>query len=61
MAGGTRVTLAGQGFGTSLQQAAISFGEVNCEVESLSDTEIECITRPQADVVHVDNQGKHEG
>ena len=61
LAGGSHVTITGQGFGTSLPQASISFGDVNCEVESVTDTEIHCVTRQQHNVVFVDNQGKHEG
>ena len=61
LAGGSHVTIMGQGFGTSLPQASISFGDVNCEVESVTDAEIQCVTRQQHNVVFVDNQGKHEG
>ena len=61
LAGGSLVTITGDGFGTSLTQTNISFGDVNCEVQSVSDTKVECVTRAHYEVIKVDNQGKHEG
>ena len=44
--GGTRVTMTGAGFGTDKTKLYIELGEFECDVESVADDVLECVTQP---------------
>ena len=59
--GDSRITINGQGFGNHPTNVRVNFGEVGCDIESISDVEIKCVTNPPVHVKYIDNQGIHEG
>ncbi|KAK0070509.1 fibrocystin-L, partial [Biomphalaria pfeifferi] len=61
-AGGTLVTISGSGFGTSNESLSVKIVSVICDVQSVINSEIKCITGPSASIVaevevNVNNQG----
>ena len=44
--GGVRLTLAGQGFASAIQYTEVMVGGVNCTVQSVTDTQIQCVVDP---------------
>ncbi|XP_063689847.1 fibrocystin-L-like isoform X2 [Bolinopsis microptera] len=48
--GGTEVTITGNGFGTDKDMLNVEFGEFECKVKSVTDTEIMCDTEPAMNV-----------
>ena len=59
--GGSKLTITGAGFGTDSSDVSIEFDDsISCEVESLTDTQIECVVDVQPSVVSVNNNGRHE-
>lgn len=49
----------GVGFGTDADLVSVMLGEVNCEVTSISDSEIECVTESTSKTHKIDNSGSH--
>ena len=45
-AGGTTLTLTGTGFGTDMSKVTVTMFDVQCVVQSVSDTEIQCVSGP---------------
>ena len=45
MSGGTRVTIAGSGFGSTVSDVKVSFGDSLCDVVSVNVSTIVCVTR----------------
>ena len=59
--GGSKVIITGAGFGSDPSEVSIEFDDnISCEVESLTDTQIECVVDVQPAVVSVDTNGRHE-
>ncbi|KAK7010427.1 fibrocystin-L, partial [Biomphalaria glabrata] len=61
-AGGTLVTITGSGFGISNESLSVKIAGVICDVQSVINSEIKCITGPSASIVsevevNVNNQG----
>ena len=51
--GGTYMVINGIGFGTDCSELEVMYGKhMKCEIETCTDTQIECITRP-ASVNHL--------
>ena len=48
--GGTEVTITGKGFGTDKEKLNVEFGEFECKVKTVSDTEILCDTEPALNI-----------
>ncbi|XP_052063080.1 fibrocystin-L-like [Mytilus californianus] len=58
--GGTRVTITGVGLSTNTSLTEVKVGNTLCDVESASDTQIECTIQDTGDVVEITNQGIHK-
>lgn len=59
--GDSLITIKGQGFGTNSSDVKVEFGDIACEIQTLSDNQIECLTKPPISIFYVDNQGEHPG
>ena len=59
--GGTTVTLRGNGFGTDSDMVKVKMGNRSCEVNTVTDEQIECVTTDARRQHTIDNQGRHEG
>lgn len=59
MYGGTLVTIEGEGFGTDDTKVKAAFGEFDCSIKSITDTQIVCMTSSSAATRDVSNQGTH--
>ncbi|KAJ8334858.1 hypothetical protein SKAU_G00404970 [Synaphobranchus kaupii] len=57
--GGTKVTITGSGFSSSIPENRVSLGGTPCEVTSSSESQLECVTEPQETTRVVTNQGSH--
>ena len=51
--------VVGFGFGSNDADVEVSIGPVACRVESLSNTEISCVTESTSKTHHIDNSGTH--
>ncbi|VDH99664.1 Hypothetical predicted protein, partial [Mytilus galloprovincialis] len=58
--GGTRVTITGVGFSTNESLTEVKVGDTDCDVDSASNTVIECTIQDTGDVVEITNQGIHK-
>lgn len=59
--GGTRLTVTGTGFGTNDSLVDVSVGDFDCDVESVSNTEIVCLIGHAGRVHEVTNLGTDPG
>ena len=59
--GGTRLTVTGVGFGNDSSLVEVDVGDVICDVESVTDTEIVCLIADSGEVHAVTNLGTHRG
>ena len=61
LVGGTKVTITGAGFGTDASEVSIEFSDtITCEIESISDEQIDCAIDIEPTVHQVNNMGRHE-
>lgn len=49
----------GYGFGSNDTNVEVRIGSVSCCVESVSNTEITCVTESTSQTHHIDNKGSH--
>ena len=59
--GDSLITIKGQGFGANSPDVKVEFGNIACEIQTISDNQIECVTKPPIPIFYVDNQGSHPG
>ena len=59
--GGTCVAIAGEGFGNDTSLVKVTIGNAPCEVKTVTDTEITCVTQRSCGgrTVDIDNYGPH--
>ncbi|KAJ8389419.1 hypothetical protein AAFF_G00119570 [Aldrovandia affinis] len=57
--GGTKVTITGSGFTSSIPDHQVSMGGTWCEVTSASEHQLECVTQSDERTHTVTNQGSH--
>lgn len=59
--GGTKLTITGSGFGTNDTLVDVSVGDVECKVETVTDTKIVCEIADAAKTHQVTNKGTSAG
>lgn len=61
VAGGTRVVITGEGFGSNASRAVVTVQDRHCQITSLNDTHVLCETGDMFQTIMVDNSGSHPG
>lgn len=61
VAGGTYVIITGQGFGSNASRAVVTVQDRPCQIKSLNDTHVLCVTGDMFHTIMVDNGGSHTG
>jgi hypothetical protein len=59
--GGTKLTITGSGFGTDDNAVVVKIGDVNCEILSLTNTQILCQIEDLRKIHQVTNMGVDPG
>jgi hypothetical protein len=59
--GGTKLTITGSGFGTDDNAVVVKIGAVNCEISSLTNTQILCQIEDAGTIHQVTNRGIDPG
>lgn len=59
--GGTKVTITGSGFGTNDTFVDVMVGDFQCDVESVTNTQIVCLIEKAGKVHQVTNLGTDPG
>ncbi|XP_042290990.1 PKHD1 like 1, tandem duplicate 1 [Thunnus maccoyii] len=57
--GGTKLTVSGSGFSNNTSDNKVSVGGAECEVESASENELQCVVKSEEKTHTVTNQGSH--
>jgi len=58
--GDTLVTIFGEGFGNNASLVTASFGTFKCEIQTITNTELTCLTSSTAKTHVITNQGSHQ-
>ena len=59
--GGTRLTISGLGFGSNSSKVEVEVGDVSCDIETVTNTQIVCLIAAAGKVHSVTNLGTHRG
>ncbi|KAJ8273405.1 hypothetical protein GJAV_G00101260 [Gymnothorax javanicus] len=57
--GGSKVTITGSGFSSTIDDNVVFIGGASCEVTHASEHQLECVTQPEDEVHKVTNHGSH--